>query len=116
MFATDRWPEVATRDNVLRAPGNCCPLCIEAGLAAQVNADRRWVMRSRIAGWSIPSALRSRRSILPSAKDGETFVGFVIYGEDKHVRDTEERRQPKASTMPAVATRRRRLRTDLGRR
>ena len=84
MFATDRWPEVArsatrfARDDLwpaLRALGLRRGECRSA--ASHVLAHR-WIRH--LGG--------IQESIHPAfGKDGQTFIGFVIYGETDHVCD-----------------------------
>lgn len=85
MFATDRWPEVARRATrfarkelwpALRALGLRRGECRSA---AAHKVAHRWIRH--LGG--------QQESIYPAfGKGGETFIGFVIYGENKNVRDT----------------------------
>jgi hypothetical protein len=95
MFATDRWPEVA-RAATRFAKRDMWPALLALGLrrgecrsAAQHEMAHRWIRHLGGVQESIHPAF---------GKGGETFIGFVIYGEREHVRhpeiaSSEQRRQ-----------------------
>lgn len=86
MLATDRWPEVA-RGATRFAKNELWPTLKILGLrrgecrsAAAHTMAHRWI---RYLGGRL-------ESVHPAyGKDGETFIGFVIHGETKNVRDSE---------------------------
>ncbi|WP_374656134.1 hypothetical protein [Dongia sp.] len=85
MFATDRWPSVA-RETTRFAKRVLWPALLKLGLrrgecrsAAEHHVAHRWL---RHLGGAV-------ESIHPAyGKGGETFIGFVIYGE-RHVCDPD---------------------------
>jgi hypothetical protein len=86
MFATDRWPEIA-RAATRFAKREMWPALLALGLrrgeccsAAQHDMAHRWIRHLGGVQESIHPAF---------GKGGETFIGFVIYGETENVRDTE---------------------------
>lgn len=86
MFATDRWPEVA-HDATRFARTELWPALRALGLrrgecrsAADHVMAHRWIRHLGGVQESIHPAF---------GKGGETFIGFVIYGEAEHVRDPE---------------------------
>ncbi|WP_320500933.1 hypothetical protein [Dongia rigui] len=90
MFATDRWPEVA-RAATRFAKRELWPALLALGLrrgecrsAAQHTMAHRWIRHLGGVQESIHPAF---------GKGGETFIGFVIYGETEHVRHPETSQQ-----------------------
>lgn len=86
MFATDRWPEVA-RAATRFAKEEMWPALLALGL-------RRGECRSAVQHQMAHRWLRHlggvQESIHPAyGKGGETYIGFVIYGETEHVRHPE---------------------------
>lgn len=86
MFATDRWPDVAHAATRF-AKREIWPALLALGLrrgecrsAAQHEAAHRWLRHLGGVEESIHPAF---------GKGGETFIGFVIYGEQDHVRHPE---------------------------
>lgn len=86
MFATDRWPEVA-RVGTRFAKMELWPALLALGLrrgecrsAAEHGIAHRWIRHLGGVQESIHPAF---------GKGGETFIGFVIYGETENVRHPE---------------------------
>ena len=102
MFATDRWPEVA-KETTRFAKSVLWPALLRLGLrrgecrsAVDHETAHRWL---RFLGGDV-------EALYPAyGKGGETFIGFVIYGEMNMCAVPKKRRRPgmaSSETRPAA--------------
>lgn len=89
MFATDRWPEVA-RETTRFVHRTLLPALLTLGLR---RGECRSALDHAVAHRWLYSLGAEVEAIYPAfGKGGETFVGFVIYGEDSMCATPKKRR------------------------
>jgi hypothetical protein len=98
MFATDRWPEVA-REATRFAQKTLLPVLLRLGLR---RGECRSALEHEVAHrWLIFLGARIEAIYPAFGKGGETFVGFVIYGEDNMCATPKKRRRSTTHAGPS---------------